>query len=77
MKMEKQRACECNRCKRHKVYQKWKVQLGDPIKGYLFGHLLKKWGTFLTIDYSFVKWLDGEQNLHFSNLQSLQIQKIM
>ncbi|EOP78065.1 hypothetical protein IGM_06709 [Bacillus cereus HuB4-4] len=75
--MEKQRTCECNRCKRHKVYQKWKVKIGDSIKVYSYGHLLKKVGTFLAMDFSFIKWLDGEQNLHFTSLQSLQIQKIM
>lgn len=75
--MEKQRVCECNRCKRQTVYQKWKVKIGDPIKVYSYGHLLKKWGTFLAMDYSFVKWLDGEQNLHFTSLQSLHMQKIM
>lgn len=75
--MEKQRACECNRCKRYNVYKKWKVKLGDPIKVYSFGHLLKKCGTFLNIDYSFLKWLDEEQNLHFTRLQSIQIQKVM
>ncbi|OUB59718.1 hypothetical protein [Bacillus thuringiensis] len=75
--MEQQRTCECNRCKRHTVYQKWKVKVGDPIKVYSYGHLLKKWGTFLAIDFSFLKWIDGEQHLHFTSLQSLQIQKIM
>ncbi|MFJ1137096.1 hypothetical protein [Bacillus cereus group sp. BfR-BA-01354] len=69
--------CECNRCKRHKVYEKWRVKLGDPIKVYSFGHLLKKCGTFLAIEYSFVKWLDAEKNLHFTSLHSLHIQKVM
>ncbi|MGE6552945.1 hypothetical protein ACQKFK_29600 [Bacillus mycoides] len=27
--------------------------------------------------YSFGKWLDEEQHIHFTSLQSLQIQKIM
>nr|MCG3426394.1 hypothetical protein [Bacillus thuringiensis] len=75
--MIKQRVCECNRCKRHTVYQKWKIKVGDPIKVYSYGYLLKKWGNFLGMDYSFVKWIDGEKNLHFTSLQSLQIQKIM
>ncbi|EOP90042.1 hypothetical protein IGM_02231 [Bacillus cereus HuB4-4] len=75
--MENRRACECNRCQRYKAYQKWHVKTGDPIKVYSFGHLLKKWGTFLAMDYSFVKWLDREKNLHFTSLQSLHIQKGM
>ncbi|MEC5308802.1 hypothetical protein [Bacillus thuringiensis] len=75
--MEKQRTCECNRCIRYNVYQKWKVKQGDPIKVYSFGHLLKKWGTFLAMDYSFVKWFDEKQHIHFTHLQSLHIQKIV
>ncbi|OUA82765.1 hypothetical protein [Bacillus thuringiensis] len=75
--MEPQKTCECNRCKRYNVYRKWKVKQGDPIKVYSFGHLLKKWGTFLNMDYSFIRWLDEEQNTHFTSLRSLQIQKIM
>ncbi|MFV1457083.1 hypothetical protein [Bacillus mycoides] len=75
--MEKQRICECNRCKRNMIYQKWKVKIGDPIKVYSYGYLLKKWGTFLAMDYSFLKWLDREQHVHFTSLQSLHIQKIM
>ncbi|QWH75483.1 hypothetical protein EXW59_01035 (plasmid) [Bacillus mycoides] len=75
--MDKEKACECNRCKRHNVYQKWKVKIGDPIKVYSFGHLLKKRGTFLAMDYSFVKWLDEKQNVHLTQLKSLHIQRIM
>ncbi|MGE7625240.1 hypothetical protein ACQKMD_20145 [Viridibacillus sp. NPDC096237] len=67
--MEKKRACECNRCKRHHSNQKWRLKIG--------GHLLKKCGTFLKIDHSFLKWLDLEQNLHLTSLQSIQIQKVI
>ncbi|OUB61247.1 hypothetical protein BK750_24020 [Bacillus thuringiensis serovar jegathesan] len=75
--MEMHKSCECNRCKRYTVYSRWKVKKGDPIKVYSSGHLLKKWGTFLNMDYSFVKWCDAEQHIHFTNLQSLHIQKIL
>ncbi|MGF2773304.1 hypothetical protein [Bacillus cereus] len=73
--MDKQRKCECNRCKRYKISKKWNMKVGDSIKVYSSGHLLKKWGTFLNLDYSFIKWLDEEQNIHFTNLKSSQIQK--
>lgn len=75
--MENPKTCECNRCKRYNVYKRWKIKQGDLIKVYSFGHLLKKWGTFLAMDYSFVKWLDEEQNLHFTQLHSLHIQKMV
>ncbi|MGE6619165.1 hypothetical protein [Bacillus mycoides] len=75
--MGKQQVCECNRCKRHTVYQKWKVKIGDPIKVYSYGYLLKKWGTFLAMDSSFIKWIDAEQHVHFTSLQSLHMQKVL
>ncbi|MGE7625236.1 hypothetical protein ACQKMD_20125 [Viridibacillus sp. NPDC096237] len=73
--MEKKRACECNRCKRHDSNRKWHLKIGDPIKVYSYGQLLKECGIFLKIDHSFLKWLDLKQNLHLTSLQSIQIQK--
>lgn len=77
MNVNSTETCECNRCKRKNVYKRWKIKLGDSIKVYSYGHLLKQYGTFLNTDYSFIKWLDEKQNIHLTSMHGIQINKVM
>ncbi|MEK4841308.1 hypothetical protein [Bacillus sp. FSL L8-0152] len=38
---------------------------------------IKNKSTFLAMDYLLLKWLDGEQNIHVMNLQSLRIKDLL
>ncbi|MGC7930600.1 hypothetical protein ACP3VS_18455 [Lysinibacillus sp. VIII_CA] len=73
--MEKVRACECSKCEKNNKNQLG-FNIGDSIKVYSYGHQLCKIGMFLEKNHSFLKWLDQEQHIHFTSLQSIHIQKL-